>query len=57
MTRVGADLVGAGVWKSATAARVYQHFVVSEEAKKADALPGAGGITKRAPSVRRPRSN
>lgn len=56
MTRVGADLVGAGVWKSATAARVYQHFVVSEEARKADALPGAEGIVKRAPRVRRPTS-
>ncbi len=41
MTQLGADLVGTGVWKSATAARVYQHFVVSEEAAKADLLPGA----------------
>lgn len=41
MTRAGADLVGTGAWKSATAARVYQHFVVTEEARKADALPGA----------------
>lgn len=44
MTKVGADLVATGVWKSPTAARVYQHFVVTEEAKKADGLPGAGGI-------------
>ena len=43
MTRIGADLVGTGVWKSPTAARVYQHFTVNEEARKADALPGAGG--------------
>lgn len=41
MTRIGADLVGTGAWKSATAARAYQHFVVSEEAKKADLMPGA----------------
>jgi integrase len=41
MTQLGADLVGTGVWKSPTAARVYQHFVVSEEAAKADLLPGA----------------
>jgi hypothetical protein len=27
--------------KAPTAARVYQHFVVSEEAAKADLLPGA----------------
>ena len=43
MTRIGADLVGTGVWKSPTAARVYQDFTVNEEARKADALPGAGG--------------
>jgi integrase len=41
MTRAGADLVGTGAWKSPTAARAYQHFVVTEEARKADALPGA----------------
>jgi integrase len=53
MTRIGADLVGTGVWKSPTAARVYQHFVLSEEAKKADALPGASGIAKSAQPVRK----
>ena len=46
MTRVGADLVATGVWKSPTAARVYQHFVVTEEARKADGLPGSGAIKK-----------
>jgi len=49
MTRIGADLVAAGAWKSATAARVYQHFSFSEEAKKASNLPGS----KRAPNVRK----
>jgi integrase len=49
MTRVGADLVGTGAWKSPTAARVYQHFSVNEEARKADALPGS----RRAPRVRK----
>jgi integrase len=41
MTRIGADLVASGAWKSATAARCYQHFSFTEEAKKADELPGA----------------
>lgn len=41
MTRAGADLVATGAWKSASAARVYQHFSFSEEARKADTLPGA----------------
>lgn len=41
MTQIGADLVGTKVWKSPSAARGYQHFVVSEEAAKADLLPGA----------------
>jgi integrase len=49
MTRIGADLVATGAWKSATAARGYQHFSFSEEARKADALPGSG----RAPHVRK----
>ena len=43
MTRIGADLTATGAWKSATAARRYQHFQTSEEARKADRLPGAGG--------------
>lgn len=45
MTRIGADLIGTGAWKSPTAARRYQHFTFSEEARKAAALPGS----KRAP--------
>lgn len=49
MTRIGADLVATGVWRSPTAARVYQHYVPKAEAQKADALPGA----KRAPRARR----
>ncbi len=49
MTRIGADLVATGAWKSATAARVYQHFSFNEEARKADALPGSG----RVPCVRK----
>jgi integrase len=43
MTRVGADLVSTGVWRSETAARGYKP-------RKADGLPGAGG---RAPHVRK----
>lgn len=39
MRRAGADLVGTGAWKSKGAASVYEHVVVSEEAKKADLLP------------------
>ena len=35
------DVVRMGAWKSHQAARGYQHFVVSEEAAKADLLPGA----------------
>lgn len=41
MTQAGADLVATGVWKSATAARIYEHWVTNEEARKADLLPGA----------------
>lgn len=41
MTRAGADLVGTDAWASPNAARVYQHFVTTEEARKADRLPGA----------------
>lgn len=41
MVRLGADLVATKAWRSETAARGYTHFVVSEEARKADALPGA----------------
>jgi integrase len=41
LARLGVDLVATGAWKSHTAARGYQHFVVSEEAAKADLLPGA----------------
>ena len=41
MTRAGADLVATGAWKSPKAARVYQHFGVNEESRKADLLPGA----------------
>jgi integrase len=44
MTRAGADLVATGAWKSTTAARGYQHFIVTEEARKADELPGSGAI-------------
>jgi integrase len=39
MTRVGADLVATGAWKSPAAARVYQHFAPTEEARKAANLP------------------
>lgn len=39
MTRVGADLVATGAWKSPQAARVYQHFAPSDEARKAAKLP------------------
>lgn len=42
MTRAGADLVATGAWKSPAAARGYSHFATSEEARKADRLPGAG---------------
>lgn len=41
MARLGVDLVDTGAWRSRSAARVYQHFIVSEEAAKADLLPGA----------------
>ena len=41
MTRLGADLVSTGAWRDQAAARGYQHFNVTEEAKKADDLPGA----------------
>ena len=41
MTRAGADLVATGAWKSKTAARTYQHFDITEEARKAHLLPGA----------------
>lgn len=41
MTRIGADLVATGAWKSPTSARGYQHFSFNEEAHKADLLPGA----------------
>lgn len=48
MTRAGADLVATGAWKSPAAARVYQHFKTSDEARKAAQLPvwkkrGTGG--------------
>lgn len=46
MTRGGADLVATGAWKSATAARVYQHFDVTDEARKADAMPGSGALKR-----------
>jgi integrase len=46
MTRIGADLVATGAWKSVTAARIYQHFDLFEEAKKADLLPGAKEVKK-----------
>jgi integrase len=49
MTEAKADLVATGVWRSPTAARVYQHFFPASEAKKANALPGA----TRAPRVRK----
>ena len=39
MTRAGADLVATGAWKSPAAARVYQHFQMNEEARKAARLP------------------
>lgn len=41
MTRVGADLVATGAWRSDTAARGYQHFDLTEESRKASQLPGA----------------
>jgi integrase len=41
MVQIGVDLVATKAWRSETSARVYTHFVTSEEAKKADALPGA----------------
>lgn len=41
MTRVGADLVATGAWRSDTAARGYQHFDLTEESRKAGQLPGA----------------
>lgn len=41
MTRVGADLVATGAWRSDTAARGYQHFDLTEESRKAAQLPGA----------------
>jgi len=43
MTQAGADLVATGVWKSPTAARVYEHWDTNEESRKADSLPGAKG--------------
>ena len=43
MVGIGADLVATGAWKSQTAARGYTHFVASNEARKADVLPGANG--------------
>lgn len=52
MTKIGADIVEAGVWRSHNAARVYQHFVSNEEAKKADALPGANLGKKRAQNAK-----
>ena len=42
MTRAGADLVGTGAWKSKSAAAFYEHVVTTEEARKADLLPGSG---------------
>ncbi len=51
MVRAGADLVSTGAWRSPTSARGYTHFVLSDEAKKADALPGAS-LEIRAPLVR-----
>lgn len=47
MTRAGADLVATDAWASPNAARVYEHFVTSEEARKADMLPGATGRARR----------
>ena len=44
MVAAGADLVSAGAWKSESAARGYTHFVATDEARKADALPGAIGV-------------
>lgn len=44
MTRAGADLVGTGAWRSKGAASVYEHVVPSEEARKADLLPGASSV-------------
>jgi integrase len=45
MTRAKADLISTGAWRSAAAARVYQHHELSEEARKADLLPGATRAT------------
>lgn len=50
LERIGGDHVATGAWKSETAARVYRHLVTSEEARKADNLPGA---KKRASNVRK----
>lgn len=44
MTRAGADLVSTGAWRSRSAASVYQHFIVTEEAKRAASLPGASVV-------------
>jgi integrase len=41
MTKQGADLCSTGAWKSRSAASVYEHFDVSEEAKRIDSVPGA----------------
>lgn len=41
MVRNGVDLVATGAWRSHNSARGYTHFVTSEEAQKADGLPGA----------------
>ena len=45
-------LVGTGAWKSRTAAAVYEHVEVREEARKADMLPTrAGSVPKRSESA------
>lgn len=41
MVRQGVDLVATGAWRSPTSARNYTHFVTTEEALKANNLPGA----------------
>ena len=45
MVRLGVDLVATKAWRSTTSARGYTHFVTSEEARKANYLPGALLIT------------
>ena len=40
-------LVATGAWKSRNAASIYEHAVTTEEARKADLLPGGGEAPKK----------